>query len=43
LVAIGFALLADALIGNVQEKSMNKYNASTTEMVRALGHDHYRV
>jgi adenosine 3'-phospho 5'-phosphosulfate transporter B3 len=33
LVAIGFALMADALIGNVQEKSMNKYNASTTEMI----------
>jgi hypothetical protein len=25
--------MADALIGNVQEKSMNKYNASTTEMI----------
>ena len=32
-MSIGFALLADALIGNVQEKSMNKYNASTTEMI----------
>lgn len=30
---ISLALLADAIIGNVQEKAMKKYNASNNEVV----------
>lgn len=30
---ISMALLCDAVIGNVQEKSMKMYNASNTEVV----------
>lgn len=30
---INFALMADAIIGNVQEKAMKKYGASNSEVV----------
>ena len=30
---VSLALLADAVIGNVQEKAMKKYNASNNEVV----------
>jgi len=30
---INFALVADAVIGNVQEKAMKKYGASNSEVV----------
>lgn len=33
VVYVSIALLADAVIGNVQEKSMNKYSSSTAEMI----------
>lgn len=32
-VMISIALLADAVIGNVQEKAMKHYDATNTEMV----------
>ena len=39
LVLINAALCADAVIGNVQERVMNKYEMTTVEMV----HHSYRM
>lgn len=33
-IMISGALLADAVIGNIQEKNMKKYNGSSNEVVR---------
>ena len=40
LILISFALLADGVIGNVQERTMKQYNCASAEMVAKMARRH---